>query len=84
LASLELPPATDDKLELALVQCILRLRQQRLKDLKAQEEYFLFQEDHERDELSAIQKKALEVNSQLRELHHRALKITSRSVMENG
>jgi DNA primase len=78
LASRELPPATDDQLEPALIQCVRRLEERRLKDLKVQEEHFLSQEEPQKEEASAIQKKALEVNTQLRELFSREQKITNR------
>ncbi|MEE9198972.1 MAG: DNA primase [Dehalococcoidia bacterium] len=78
LASRELPPAPDDQLEPALIQCVRRLEERRLKDLKVQEEHFLSQEEPQKEEASAIQKKALEVNTQLRELFSREQKITNR------
>ena len=78
LAYQHLPPTPEKELEPALVQCIQRLKERSLKGLKAQEEHFLSQEDPGEEEAYTIQKKALEVNTQLRELFMHGRKIENR------
>ena len=75
LASWSFPPIPDDELESALTQCIRRLEERRLKDLKIQEKHFLSEESLQDEETYAIQRRALEVNTRLKELFERERQI---------
>ena len=69
LATRELPPSNIPELRAALSQCKKRLREQRLKELKTQEEYLLDQEEVQREEAAAIQRRGLDINTQLKNIH---------------
>ncbi|MFQ5872813.1 MAG: hypothetical protein ACE5JL_03295, partial [Dehalococcoidia bacterium] len=78
----EVPPTAEDQSKRELTQCVRRLEERRLKDLKMQEEYFLSQEETEAEEVTAIQRKGLEVNVQLKTVQ-REQKLSSRSEAGN-
>ena len=75
LASQVILEDSDEQLKLGLYKCVLRMKERRLKDLKLQEELAFSQEEGEEDEVSAIKQRALEVNTQLRELFERGQKV---------
>ncbi len=81
LMARELPPSGIPELRAALSQCKKRLREQRLKQLKNQEEYFLDQEEVQREEAAAIQRKGLDINTQLRSIHRGSLTPTESDII---
>lgn len=83
LTSRELPPANYLELRSALSQCKKRLRERRLKELKTEEEYFLAQEEIQGEEVSAIQKKGVDINSQLRSIHRGTPTPSESDIMSN-
>ena len=64
------PPADDKERELALADCVRRLRERRLRNLKAEEGLLLSEAEASgrADELAILQEKGVELNRGLREV----------------
>jgi DNA primase len=70
LLSKALPPLNEEEQEHALRECLYRLQERRLRDLKAKEERLIsdVQSEGSTAELEEIQQSALKLNTQLREV----------------
>ncbi len=74
-----LPPATDKDQERALAECILRLEERRLLNLKIQEESLLSDAEFEgrKEDIAALQQRGVEINLKLKETFENAMQMTS-------
>jgi DNA primase len=73
------PPADERKRERALDDCVHRLEEQRLRDLKVQEEYLLSDAESEgrNEDIDVLQQRGVEINLKLKETFENAMQITS-------
>lgn len=74
-----LPPATEKDRERALAECIRRLEERRLLNLKMQEESLLADAELEgrKEDIAALQQKGVEINIKLKEAFENAAQMTS-------
>ncbi|MBM3157553.1 MAG: DNA primase [Chloroflexi bacterium] len=74
-----LPPATDKDRERALIDCILRLEERKLLNLKIQEESLLSDAEFEgrKEDIAALQQRGVEINLKLKETFENAMQMTS-------
>jgi len=74
-----LPPAEEKEQEKALADCLRRLEERRLINLKRQEESFLSDAESEgrNDDIATLQQKGVEINLKLKETFENAIQITS-------
>jgi DNA primase len=74
-----LPPATERDQERALVDCVRRLEERRLLNLKIQEESLLSDAEFEgrKEDIAVLQQRGVEINLKLKEAFENAMQITS-------
>jgi DNA primase len=74
-----LPPATERDQEKALVDCVRRLEERRLLNLKIQEESLLSDAEFEgrKEDIAVLQQRGVEINLKLKETFENAMQITS-------
>jgi DNA primase len=76
-----LPPTTEKARERALAECIRRLEERRLLNLKMQEESLLADAEFEgrKEDIAVLQQKGVEINLKLKEAFENAAQMTSAS-----
>ena len=74
-----LPPATERDQERALAECILRLEERGLLNLKIQEESLLSDAESEgrKEDIAVLQQRGVEINLKLKETFENAMQMTS-------